>query len=110
MAKENNNLSIENCKMAASVKGWEKEPKRNVLIDGKKKWAFSYFKNPEKLECRQFYEECHGIIGMDHKGCLVKYNKPDASKYAVTLISPSRLKAYSISVPREDCEEISFRK
>jgi len=97
----NNNRSRNICKSFAEKNGWEKDPRRNVVTFNNHTWSFSVFSDEKHPECRQVYEDTDGFIGLSPSGNLVKYPIKSFNSFAVSRISPSGKRAYSVKVKRE---------
>lgn len=94
----NNNYSRNKCNEIAKNNGWKKESIRNVVEVNGEKWSFSVH-TANKPECRQTYEDTVGFIGYElFSGNMVKYRVNDFSKYRVSRISPSGIKAYNVVI------------
>jgi hypothetical protein len=96
MSIGNNNLSRIIFKDFLEENQYEQDGRRNVFIKNGKKIAFSI--TEDKIQCRQFYEDCSGLVCYDMSEN--KYYEFDRSDLELSdrpsRISPATgLKAYS---------------
>lgn len=105
-----NNLSRVIFRDFLEMNGLEKEHgSRNVFHKDGKKYAFSVINNGP-IECRQFYNDCDGLVCYDYK----KDNIYEVDKENLIIssspnrISPSGLKAYNARCSFEKAKKSSF--
>ena len=103
-----NNFSIAFCKEFCHKNKMIKLKNRNVVVYKNRLYSFSVSDLNKSIECRQVYADTFGIIS---------FSKPDGSYYlydclpsgSVSRISPDGVKAYSMSIPKENCSMVKFR-
>ena len=95
MSMGNNNLSRVIFKEFIETNNLSSDGKRNVFFKNGKKMAFSV--TEDKIQCRQFYEDCEGLICYNISEN--KYYEFDRSDLILSdtpsRISPTGLKAYN---------------
>lgn len=96
-----NNQSIKICKEIATINGWDKDGKRNVVtIDGEK-WSFSLSSGKRNIvECRQCYEDTVGFITLNiSKNMLMYYRmySGEFNKFNISRVARNGLKSYNVS-------------
>ena len=95
MSMGNNNLSRVLFKEYLEANSLKADGKRNVFFKDGKKIAFSV--TEDKIQCRQFYEDCLGLVCYDIKEN--EYYEFDRSDLILSdtpsRISPTGLKAYN---------------
>ena len=76
-----------------------REPRRNVFTQQNgTKYSFSITSKGKFPQCRQVYEDTVGFVTLDETtGKFLKFDFPDQNQFAVSRISPSGLKAYSMT-------------
>lgn len=95
-----NNDSRNLVKNIAKKNKWHKESKRNVVTIHNEKWSVAV--NNKRIECRQLYEDCVGFISIDYEtNDATRYRIKDLTKYKVSRISPSGIKAYDVIIKNE---------
>jgi len=92
----NNNLSRVLFNDFLEMNSLKRDGKRNVFIKDNKKYAFSLVKE-STIECRQFYEDCNGLVCYSYKDdCLYDVSKDNLNiSNTPTRISPNGMKAFN---------------
>ena len=95
MSMGNNNLSRVIFKEFLAENDLRADGKRNVFFKNGKRFAFSV--TEDKIQCRQFYEDCEGLICYNiTEDKLYEFDRSDLElSDTPSRISPSGLKAYS---------------
>jgi hypothetical protein len=95
MSMGNNNVSRELFKEFLEANNLKADGKRNVFFKDGKRFAFSV--TEDKIQCRQFYEDCEGLFCYNmNEDVLYQFDRSDLClSETPSRISPSGLKAYN---------------
>lgn len=95
-----NNTSRCICAQMARKYNWKKDNVRNVVTVNGEKWSFSV--SDFAPQCRQTYEDTKGFITLCRDNSLKFYRVSNFSKFRISRVSPSGLKAYNVVVKEKE--------